>query len=93
MPKKADIEQMKKDVQARLKKIEGQVRGVQKMVDEQRSCGDITVQLSAIKAAVSQVGITVLGCHLAGCIEDGIKEGRDIGEIVAEFAVMFKRFS
>lgn len=77
----------------RLKKIEGQVRGVQKMISENRDCGDIVTQLAAIKAAVNRVSITVLACHLADQIKTDIYESKDTKESLADFMKVFKKFS
>lgn len=77
----------------RLKKIEGQVRGVQKMIQEYRDCGDIVTQLAAIKAAVNRVSITVLACHLADQMENDLRAGRDVKDSLAEFMMVFKKFS
>jgi len=77
----------------RLKKIEGQVRGVQKMIQECRDCGEIITQLAAIKAAVNRVSITVLACHLADQMENDLRAGRDVKDSLAEFMVVFKKFS
>ncbi|TYO93277.1 metal-sensitive transcriptional regulator [Desulfallas thermosapovorans] len=82
-----------KEVLSRLKKIEGQVRGVQKMVQDYRSCGDIVIQLAAIKAAINRVGITMLGCHLADHIKNDLDQGRDIKKSLSEFMDIFKKFS
>ena len=60
----------------RLKRIEGQVRGVQKMVEEGRYCLDILTQLQAITAASEKVGQQILEGHIRGCIADAIKEER-----------------
>lgn len=60
----------------RLKRIEGQVRGVQKMVEEGRYCLDILNQLQAITAASEKVGQQLLEGHIRGCIADAIKEER-----------------
>ncbi len=60
----------------RLKRIEGQVRGVQKMVEEGRYCLDILTQLQAITAASEKVGQQLLEGHIRGCIADAIKEER-----------------
>jgi len=77
----------------RLKKIEGQVRGVHKMVQEYRDCGDIITQLSAVKAAVNRVSITVLACHLADQIKNDLQAGKEVEESLNEFMTIFKRFS
>lgn len=60
------------DVQSRLKKIEGQVRGIQKMVEEERYCVDILTQLAAVRAAVNKVGIMVLEGHTKGCMSEAL---------------------
>lgn len=78
---------------SRLKKIEGQVRGVHKMIQESRNCGDVVIQLAAIKSAVNRVGTTVLTCHLAEKIEKDLREERNIKETLEEFMTVFKKFS
>ncbi|MGB9804071.1 metal-sensitive transcriptional regulator [Desulfofundulus sp.] len=77
----------------RLKKIEGQVRGVSKMIEECRSCGDIVTQLAAIKAAVNRVGLTVLACYMVEKIEKDLLEGKDIKKSLDESLAIFKKFS
>lgn len=57
----------------RLKRIEGQVKGIQKMVDEDRYCVDILVQISAIRSAINKVGTIILENHVKGCVAESIK--------------------
>jgi DNA-binding FrmR family transcriptional regulator len=59
----------------RLKRIEGQVRGIARMVEEERYCVDILVQLQAVKAALSRVEAEVLKEHAGHCVEDAIGSG------------------
>lgn len=59
----------------RLKRIEGQVRGVASMVEQERYCVDILHQISAIKAALGKVENEVLKAHAAICVEDAIRSG------------------
>lgn len=59
----------------RLKRIEGQVRGVQRMIEEERYCIDILQQLAAIKAATDQVGLALLENHMQGCLRKAIQNG------------------
>ncbi|MBO1001308.1 metal-sensitive transcriptional regulator [Pseudogracilibacillus auburnensis] len=66
----------------RLKRIEGQVRGIQRMVEEDRYCVDILVQISAINAALKKVGYTVTERHMKHCISHAIKEGE--GDLAIE---------
>ena len=56
---------------ARLKRIEGQTRGVQKMVDEDRYCIDVLTQISAIQAALDKVALGLLDDHAANCVIGG----------------------
>lgn len=58
------------DIIQRLKRIEGQARGVQKMVDDGRECGDILTQLASIRAAVNSLNGELLEAYLLRCIED-----------------------
>ena len=57
----------------RLKRIEGQVKGIQKMVEEERYCVDILVQISAIRSAINKVGSIILENHIKGCVTESIK--------------------
>ncbi|WP_209122283.1 metal-sensitive transcriptional regulator [Alkalihalobacillus sp. BA299] len=67
----------KEKLQNRLKRIEGQVRGIQKMIDEDRYCVDVLVQLSAVNAALKKVGYTLLEQHTKGCVANAIKSGEE----------------
>ncbi len=59
----------------RLKKIEGQVRGLSKMVDDDRYCIDIITQIAAVRAALRKVEEAVLHDHVAHCVEGAIASG------------------
>ncbi len=63
---------IKTSVQKRLGRIEGQVRGLSKMVDEDRYCIDIVTQISAVRAALRRVEEEVLRDHVAHCVEHAI---------------------
>ena len=64
----------KDQLQNRLRRIEGQVRGVERMVDEERYCIDIVTQISAIQAALDKVALGLLDDHAAHCIIGGHAE-------------------
>lgn len=68
----------------RLKRIEGQVRGLQKMVDEERYCIDILTQVSATTAALDGVALEVLEDHVRHCVREGGDEKVD--ELMAALA-------
>jgi CsoR family transcriptional regulator, copper-sensing transcriptional repressor len=76
----------------RLKRIEGQVRGIQKMIEDDRYCVDILVQLSAINAALKKVGLHLLERHTQHCVRDAIKAGNG-EEAIEELMKVFEQFS
>lgn len=87
-------EEIKKQLLSRLKRIEGQARGIHKMIEEGRPCGDIVIQLGAIKAAVNRVGFTMLGCHLASLIEESVSdEEKSIESSLEQFMSTLGKFS
>jgi DNA-binding FrmR family transcriptional regulator len=65
------------DCLSRLSRIEGQVRGVARMVEEQRYCIDILTQLRAIKAALGKVETEILKDHADHCVTDAIQSGSE----------------
>ncbi len=68
-----------KAVQNRLRRIEGQVRGIQRMVDEDAYCVDILTQVAAIQTALEQVAIRVLDGHVRGCVADAVAGDDEAG--------------
>ncbi len=74
----------------RLRRMEGQVRGVQKMIEEGRYCVDIVTQLQAISAASDKVAQQVLEGHIRGCVADAIKEQRGDEAITELMTVLGK---
>ena len=59
----------------RLRRIEGQVRGLQRMVDEETYCIDILTQISAVTKALENVGLSLLDEHLRHCVSNAVKAG------------------
>jgi len=64
----------KLDLLARMKKIEGQARGIQKMIEEGRYCIDIVQQLTALSSAVDEVSLRILESHIEGCVTSAIRQ-------------------
>ena len=75
----------------RLKRIEGQVKGIQKMVEDDRYCVDILTQISAIRSAINKVGSIILENHMKGCVSQSIKEG-DSEEMINELMKTIDKF-
>ena len=80
----------KEDIINRLRKIEGQVRGIQKMVNEDRYCVDILTQLAAVKQGLNKVSISLLEGHTRGCVAAAIKSDRGEESIEELMKVIFK---
>ncbi len=59
---------------ARMKKIEGQAKGIQRMIEEDRYCIDIVQQLTALSGAVDEVSLLILQDHIEGCVVDAIRK-------------------
>ncbi|GAA2390390.1 metal-sensitive transcriptional regulator [Dactylosporangium sp. NPDC051485] len=66
----------KDQLQSRLRRIEGQVRGVEKMVEDDRYCIDVLTQISAIQAALDKVALGLLDDHARHCMHHGAEEGK-----------------
>ena len=65
----------KEAVQRRLRRIEGQVRGLQRMVDEDAYCIDVLTQISAVTRALESVALQLLGDHLGHCVREAVAQG------------------
>lgn len=68
--------QLEEELQDRLSRIEGHVRGVKGMLAEHRDCESLLLQMAAIKAAVNQVTIKLLEGHMATCVAESVNKGR-----------------
>ena len=81
--------------QLRLNRIEGQVRGLQRMVEEEKYCVDILTQISAVRAALKSTGMLILKRHVETCVADALEAGgADRAAIINELInVMSKELS
>lgn len=78
----------------RLNRIEGQVRGIRRMVQEPRLCVEILQQLSAAEAALNRVSLSVFRFHVEKCVPEGIEKGDpDRSARLKELVDIFDRFS
>ena len=90
--KKIRDEKEKRELMNRLKRIEGQVRGLQKMLEQNAYCPDILVQVSAVNSALNSFSKTLLASHMKSCVVDDIRGGRDeaIDELVETLQKVMK---
>lgn len=78
-----------KALQNRLSRIIGQLGGIKNMLDDNRYCGDILIQLAAAQNALRNVGYIILEEHMETCVAEGIKNGDD--EVIAEAVELIKK--
>ena len=83
--------QDKAKILARLRRIEGQVRGVQRMVEEDKYCVDVLTQLSAIIASSRAVGLLLLEDHIRGCVVNAAQDDQDA--VLSELTNAIERFT
>lgn len=73
----------------RLKKAEGQIRGIEKMIESDAYCPDILIQVSAVCSALNSFNKELLACHIRGCVTEDIKNGDDAA--IDEFVRVIQR--
>lgn len=86
---RVDIE--KKKLKNRLNLIEGQIRGIKQMIDDDRYCDDIMIQISAVTNSLKSLGNCILKSHMESCMIDEIKAGNT--EIINDIMDLVKRLN
>lgn len=69
------VHKQRKNVRDRLVRAEGHLRGIIKMIDEEKECPDILLQIGAVKAALGKAGLIILEDHLEHCLIEAVKSG------------------
>jgi CsoR family transcriptional regulator, copper-sensing transcriptional repressor len=82
-----------KAIHNRLRRIEGQVRGIQRMVEEDAYCIDILTQVAAVQTALENVAVEVLDAHVRGCVAAAVRGGDDGDEKLDELMAAVRRFT
>ena len=78
---------------ARINRIEGQVRGLKKMVEEDRDCLQVLKQVAAAGGALRSLGAVILEDHLKGCVATAIQRRDNESELIAEVIQIFNKFN
>ena len=84
-------EELKHNMISRLNRIEGQIRGIGKMIDENRYCDKILHQISSVESAMDGVKTVLLEAHLKSCVIEQIKEGKG-DDVLEELLVTLRKF-
>lgn len=87
--KKERSEKEYKDLMNRLKRIEGQVRGIQGMLEKDAYCADVLIQVAAVNAALNSFNKALLAEHVRTCVAENIREGND--EVIDELVVLLQK--
>ncbi len=82
---------VKRQIETRLRRVAGQVGGIQRMVDEDRYCVDILLQIAAARAALGKAGSLLLASHIETCVADAF-DSRDAGERAEKIAELVRVF-
>jgi CsoR family transcriptional regulator, copper-sensing transcriptional repressor len=82
----------KEKLRHRLRRIEGQVRGVQRMLGEDAYCVDVLTQLGSIVSATEKVALLVLKDHVEHCVRESIENGDDADQKIEELTAAVERF-
>ena len=82
----------KKNLIIRLRRIEGQVRGLQRMIDEEKYCVDILHQINAVQGGLKKVGLKILDKHVHGCVQRAVKN-EEGDEIIDELMDLLAKFT
>jgi len=81
----------KQSLLRRLKRVEGQIRGIQRMLEEDRYCVDILIQIAAVRAALDKVGLALIEDHTRGCVRNALASNQgdeaidELLDVIAQF--------
>ena len=83
-------EDVKKTISTRLNRIDGQLHGIKKMVDQDKYCDDILIQLSSVNKSIKSLANYILENHMYNCVLNDMEKGNV--EIIDEVVTLFRRF-
>lgn len=81
----------KQNVLRRLRRVEGQIRGIQRMLEEDRYCVDVLIQIAAVRAALDKVGLALIEDHTRGCVRNALNNNQgddaidELMDVIAQF--------
>ena len=87
--KKHRSEEEKAELLKRLRRAEGQIRGIENMIENDEYCPDILIQVSAVTAALNSFNKELMACHMRSCVADDIRNGKE--EAIDEFVSVMRR--
>lgn len=85
------VHRRRKEVRDRLSKAEGHIRGIIKMIDGERECPELLIQIAAVRAALQKAGLIILEDHIESCITEAVEAG-DVGPHLVELKDAISKF-
>ncbi len=85
------MEEEKKKILNRLRRIEGQVRGLHKMIEKDSDCSDILLQVAAVRAAINKVGAIIFTAHFQDCLDQAMETG-DMENLKVTFVELMGKY-
>jgi len=85
--------QDKQEILVRLRRLEGQLKGIQRMIEEDKYCVDVLNQLSSVIAATQKVAAIILRNHIRGCVRDALSRDEHSDDYVNELVTVVERFT
>jgi DNA-binding FrmR family transcriptional regulator len=86
-------EQTERRVISRLRRIEGQIQGLQRMIEEGKDCAEVITQLSAARSALDQVGFIILSHRMEECLRRNIEKGEDCQKAFEDLMTLFLKLA
>ena len=86
-------QKMQQELLTRLRRIEGQVRGLQRMIEEEQDCTSVVTQLTAVRSALDKVGFMVLSHRMAECVRQKVEKGEDSEQALEEAMKLFMKLA
>jgi DNA-binding FrmR family transcriptional regulator len=88
-------DEVREQVRKRIRRVAGQIAGIERMVDEDRYCVDVLLQVAAVRAALDGVGKLILRSHVETCVADALVSGRakERNEKIEEIMDVFSKFA
>lgn len=85
-------DKLKKDIVVRLRRIEGQVKGIEKMIDNEACCKDVLVQIAAVRAAINKVGGLLVENYAKSCLitEDTDQNSKNVEQLISTLLTFLK---
>ncbi len=81
-----------REILNRLRRVEGQIKGLQKMVEERKQCSEVLIQVAAVRSAVNKVGTMIFETHFRECLEQALEDEGNLDEFIVQFTNLMDKY-